>query len=151
MTGFLALEPDLVQRIETAVIVPGLKVLTAAQLAGVQANAQPVPAVHVIYDGFATLRAENGLAEIVERWLTVVAVRNVRSARSGADARADAGPILDGVFAALYGWQVSGVKPLQPILPPRPGFDAGFGYYPLAWAARLAKIPQPCPLHAAQL
>lgn len=142
--GFMALEPLLVARIQGLVDVPGLKVLTAAQLAGVGENAQHVPAIHVVYNDF-TAREDKGLVEIVERWLTVVAVRNVRSAKSGTDARQDAGPILDALFSALLGWQAPGVKPLLPLTPPRPDFNAGFGYFPLAWEARLKKFPLPCP------
>jgi hypothetical protein len=143
MSGFLAIEPLLVARISQRVIVPGLKVITAADMAGIKENAQPVPAVHVIYDG-CTMREEKGLVEIVERWITAVAVRNLKSTRSGEDARQDAGQIMDAVFAALLGWQADGVKPLLPADPPRASFNAGFGYFPLAWSARLKKIPMPC-------
>lgn len=142
--GFLAFESALTARIESAVIVPGLKVLTRSQLSGVQAASQPVPAVHVIPDDFAVTE-DKGLVEIVERWLTVVVVRNVRNAASGEDARADAGPIMDAVFTALLGWQTDGVKPLLPAKAPGHGFTAGFGYFPMAWSARLKKIPMPCP------
>lgn len=140
----LSIEPLLVARIESALDVPGLKVLTPADLAGVTTLAQHAPAVHVVYDGFS-VREDKGLVEITERWLTVVAVRNVKSARSGEDARQDAGPIMDALFFALLGWQPAGVRPLEAVTPPRPGFNAGFGYFPLAWSARLKKIPTPCP------
>lgn len=143
MSGMLAIEPLLVERIRQVVNMPGLKVLTSAEMAGVKENAQPVPAVHVVYDG-VSVREEKGLVEIVERWITFVAVRNLRSTRSGEDARQDAGPILDSVFFALLGWQAEGVKPLLPSTPPRPYFNAGYAYFPLAWSARLQKIPMPC-------
>lgn len=143
--SFLAIEPEIVARLRAAVDVTNLKVLNAADLAGMQAAAQHVPAVHVIFDGFATLRAEDYRVEVVERWLTVIAVRNVASAARGEDARADAGPIMDQVFAALLGFQAAGCKPLIPTQPPRPGFAAGYGYFPLAWLARAAKIAMPCP------
>jgi hypothetical protein len=144
MSGFMDLEPRLVERIRQSVDVTGLKILNGAELAGVKEASQPTPAIHVIYDGF-TAREDKGLVEIVERWITVVAVRNVRSARSGEDARQSAGPIMDALFHALLGWQTDGIKPLLPANPPRPGFAAGFGYFPLAWSARLKKIPMPCP------
>ncbi|MFA7269837.1 MAG: hypothetical protein WC073_10875 [Sterolibacterium sp.] len=143
MIGMLAIEPLLVERIRQEVIVPGLKVVTSAEMVGVKENSQPVPAVHVVYDG-PVMRVEKGLVEIIERWITVVAVRNLRSTRSGEDARQDAGPILDAVFSALLGWQPVGVKPLLPSNPPRPYFNAGYAYFPLAWEARLKKIPMPC-------
>lgn len=146
MSGMLAIEPLLVERIRQVVGVQGLKVITSAEMAGVKENAQPVPAVHVVYDG-VSVREEKGLVEIIERWITFVAVRNLRSTRSGEDARQDAGPILDAVFAALLGWQPTGVKPLLPASPPRPYFNAGYAYFPLAWDARLKKIPMPCPAY----
>lgn len=142
--AFLALESALVTHIGSTLNVPNLKVLTAADLAGVQESGQHVPAVHVVYGGCG-IKDSQGRVEITENWLTVVAVRNVKTARSGEDARADAGPILDALFMALLGWQSTGVKPLLPITPPRPGFKAGFGYFPLAWSARLDKISMPCP------
>lgn len=144
MSGMLAIEPLLVERIRQGVDAPGLKILTAADMSGFKENTQPVPAVHVVYDG-VSVREDKGLVEITERWITIVAVRNLRSTRSGEDARQDAGPILDAVFAALLGWQAGGVKPLLPASPPRAGFNAGYAYFPLAWDARLKKIPVPCP------
>lgn len=144
--GFMSIEPLLVARIGQTVKVPSLKVITASELAGVKENAQPVPAVHVIYDGF-TVHEDKGLVEIVERWLTVVAVRNLKTARSGEDVRQDAGQILAALFESLLGWQADGVKPLLPTNPPRPGFNAGYGYFPLAWSARLKKISMPCPAY----
>lgn len=143
MTGFLQLETILKARVRAAVAVPGLKVLGAPELAGVKANAQPTPAVHVVFDGFAELTEERGVLRVAERWLTVLAVRNARSTRSGDDAREDAGPILDALFAALHGWTAPGVKPLIPAVPPLPGFDAGFAYFPLAWIARRTLVV-PC-------
>lgn len=135
--GFLALEPLIAARIRSVVVTPGLKVLAAADLAGLKANAQPSPAVHVIQGGHS-VAVDGWLATITETWLTVVAVRNVRDAATGAAMRTDAGPILDALFAGLFGWRVDGVKPLVPAKPPRPGFEAGFGYFPLAWEATWA-------------
>jgi hypothetical protein len=147
---FLAFEPMLVARIEATIKTPGLKVLTAADLAGVSAQAQHAPAVQVIFDGWRLAEA-NGLTTVTERWLTVVAVRNARSQITGFDTRGNAAPILDALFAALNGWQaeIDGrrVKPLRPVTPPRPGFDAGFGYYPLAWEAHLPDQVAPCPTY----
>lgn len=142
---FMALEPLLIERINDRLRhIPALKILSGADLAGIDERAQPVPAVHVIFGGHQE-RVQDHLVERVERWLTVVAVRNARSQVSGQDARADAGPILTDLHAALLGWQPKGVKPVQPAAAPRPGFSAGFGYFPLAWEARFAKYPMPCP------
>jgi hypothetical protein len=85
--SFFAVEQAMVDRIR-AIAVPGLKVLTAPELAGLKKASQPVPAVHVIPDGW-TIGEKGGVAEITERWLTVVVVRNVRNAATGEDARAE--------------------------------------------------------------
>lgn len=144
MSGMLAVEPLLVERLQAALGGMGVRVFRAADLSGVAQASQAAPAVHVVPDGF-DIREERGLVEISERWLTVIVVRNVRSAKSGEDARQDAGPILDAAFAALLGWiPVETVKPLLPSTPPRPVFNAGMGYFPLAWQVRLRKINLPC-------
>lgn len=136
MNGLLSVEPLIVARLSASVTVPGVKILAVPDLAGVQAASQPVPAVHVVFGGFESVSAAQGIADVVERWLTVVVVRNVRAAAAGADARADAGSLLDAVFAALAGWQPAGYPPLLPVTPPQAGYDAGFGYFPLAWQVR---------------
>lgn len=131
-------------RLAEAVALPGLKVLAAPDLDGIQAASQPVPAVHVVFGGFERIESAQGLVEVVERWLTVVVVRNVRAAHQGADARADAGGLMDAVFAALNGWQPAGYQPLAPGAPPTAGYASGYGYFPLAWRVwRRARIPCP--------
>lgn len=136
MSGFLGVEPLIVARLADSVPVPGLKVLAAPDLDGIQAASQPVPAVHVVFGGFDRLEATGGLIEVVETWYTVAVVRNSRAAAQGAAARADAGGLMDAVFAALNGWTPAGYRPLVPATPPQGGYDAGFGYFPLAWRAR---------------
>ena len=144
MTGFLAVEPLIVARLAERVAVPGLKVLAAPDLAGIQARSQPVPAVHVVFGGFERLDSANNTIDIAETWYTVAVVRNVRAAHQGADARAEAGVLLDQVFAALLLWQPDGFQAFKPALPPAGGYDDGFGYFPLAW--RVARrAPAPCP------
>lgn len=136
MSVFLGVEPQLVARLVAGVNVAGLKVLSAPELDGIVAASQPVPAVHVVFGGFERLEAERGLIEAVETWLTVIVVRNVRAANRGADTRADAGAIMDAAFAALNGWHPEGYRPLLPATPPAGGYEAGFGYFPLAWRVR---------------
>lgn len=144
MSGLLGVEPLLADRLSAKVGVAGLRVLSAPDLDGMQAASQPVPAVHLVFGGFERMETEQRLVDIVETWLTVVVVRNARAAHRGADTRADAGSILDAVFAALNGWQPAGYRPLQATLPPRGGYDAGFGYFPLAWRVRrMAGVPCP--------
>lgn len=144
MSTLLALEPLIAARLRELIDRPEVKILTLADLASLQESAQPVPAVHLVYDGH-TVNINEMHTEIVERYLTVIAVRNVRDQKGGADARAAAAPLLNAVFAALNGWVPAGHKPLRAATPPRPGYKAGFGYHPLAWEARLKRIPHPCP------
>ncbi len=145
--ALLALEPLLLARIEAAMPVANLKVLSAADLDGVTEAAQHSPAVHVVPYGLRLVE-QGTLITPVETWLTVLAVRNVRSQQSGRDARGDAAALLDTLFAALHGWQgeINGqrLKPLRPVTPPRAGFRAGFGYFPLAWEAQLPALVAPC-------
>lgn len=136
MSAFLGVEPLIVARLAGTVAVPGLKVLAAPDLAGIQAASQPVPAVHVVFGGFERLESSNGMTEIVETWHTVAVVRNARAAAAGADTRADAGSLMDAVFAALNHWTPAGYRPLVPVTPPAGGYEAGFGYFPLSWRVR---------------
>lgn len=144
MSGFMGAEPLILARLATAVTLPGLKVFGAPDLDGIQARSQPVPAVHVVFGGFERLESTPAVIEIVETWLTVVVVRNVRAAAQGGDTRLEAGAIMDAVFAALNAWQPAGYQPFTPATPPTGGYDDGFGYYPLAWRVR-RRAPMPCP------
>lgn len=143
VSGFLAVEPLILARLADTVAVPGIKFLGAPDLDGLHERSQPVPAVHVIFAGFDRLEAAQGVIEVVETWLTVVVVRNVRDAQQGAGSRADAGAIMDAVFAALNGWQPAGYRPLTPAVPPLSGYTDGFGYHPLAWRVH-RRAPLPC-------
>ena len=69
-----------------------------------------------------------------QRWLTVVAVRNVASIRTGEPARQEAGGFLLQLLQTLPGWRPSPEHgPLVRIAAPRPGYDRGLGYFPLAF------------------
>lgn len=142
MSRFLSAEPLFVARLteRLADLDPRPHVLTAPDLAGVTEEQQLSPAVHIVYLGSA-LSQETGdglITQIEQTWLTVIAVRHVASIRSGDAARADASVLLDAVWAALAGWRPSDdLRRLRPATPPRSGYTAGFGYYPLAWTTRL--------------
>lgn len=143
ISDYLAAEPLLIARLRAAVA--GFRaVLGAADLDGVAEGAQTVPAAHVIYDGDAlpggdASRGGAGAAQMVaQRWLVVVAVRNVRQAATGDGARGEAGPLISQTLAALSGWQPSpSFRPLRRVAGPRPGYNAGFGYFPLLFEAQL--------------
>lgn len=133
--SFLALESALIERLK-ARLPAGTHVLTGADLAGVAEGSQPTPAVHVIYQGYrvAEARPDGRAARIEQTWLAVVAVRNVRDARSGEAARNDASLLADGVIDALMGWQPPGTSsPLKITQAPRAGYFAGHLYLPLAF------------------
>ncbi len=141
MENHLAMEALLIERLKTEV--PDfLAVLGMADLASMQEAGQPAPAAHVIYQGDSIpggdSRAGNGAAQVVaQTWLVVVAVRNVRDTKGGAAAREDAGPLISKTLAALSGWAAPGFRPLRRVNAPRPGFNAGYGYFPLAFEAKL--------------
>lgn len=128
--SFLALEPALVARLRER-LPESVHVLTGADLADVAEGSQPTPAVHVVYQGYS---ADPGpMLTITQTWLTVIAVRQVASVRSGSGARADAGVIADSVLAALHRYRAPGYRPLQLTTAPRPGYRGGHLYLPLAW------------------
>lgn len=144
MPAFMALEPLLVARLREQ-LPTNVMVFTASELAKIEAKAQYTPAVHVVNTGHDVSEANN-LVEITEKWLTVIAVRHAGDTVGGQGARASAGPIMSAVWDALHGWKPgTDYKAMRPDSPPGGGFDGGFGYYPLAWSARMTKIPNPCP------
>jgi hypothetical protein len=139
---FFELGPLLVARLEQrlAGLLPLPKVLTAADLAGVQENQQFTPAVHLVYQdyGVAESRSDGTAARVTQDWLAVVATRNQRGLRSGEQARSDAGQIAMRVCAALMGFKPTpACKPMQLINAPGAGYSAGFQYLPLAFKAEI--------------
>ena len=133
--NFLAPEPYIVARLKE--LLPGVHVLTAADLAATKEESQPVPAVHVIWNGFRVKEArEDGrVAWLDHEWLIVSAVRNVRGLKSGADARQEAGELAARAGAAVMGYRPPNVAgPMR--LAPSPGAgysQAGYLYLPLAF------------------
>lgn len=142
-SDFLFLEGLLVARLKTAL---GDKVFvhTAADLNAVTESGQATPAVHVLYRGYRVANAEtDGFVGVVQTWLTVVAVRNVRNTTSGEDARLEAGPLATDVLDALYGARFSGARSLRLANGPDAGYLGGHFYLPLAWHAGVYFKP-PC-------
>ncbi|MFA7239373.1 MAG: hypothetical protein WC091_04615 [Sulfuricellaceae bacterium] len=141
MDNYLGLEPLLIARLHAAA--PGFReIIGMADLASMQASRQTTPAALVIYQGDALSggdsRAGQGAVQVVvQTWLVVVAVRNERDTLGGADARCDAGVLITRTLQALSGWQAPGFRPLVRVNAPKPGFNAGFAYFPLAFEARM--------------
>jgi hypothetical protein len=141
--NFFTLEQLLVDRLtlELADLTPKVKILTAADLAGVSEEQQITPAIHLVYRGYrpTDVRTDGKAARLQQTWLAVVATRNARQLRSGEAARADAGQIAQRVLRALMGYQPTGSsKPLMLTDGPEAGFNGGFQYLPLAFTAELA-------------
>jgi hypothetical protein len=137
LTDYLAAEGLIVERLRAQV--PGVSprnVLTAADLAGVQARAQHTPALHVIYDGDEPAgpagQDEFGATQMAQqRWLVVVAVRSAADTVGGVGARQAAGPLLVDAINALAGHRLGPDHgPLVRASAPRPLFDAGYAYFP---------------------
>lgn len=140
MDNHLALEGLLIERLKSAVpefrAVPGM-----ADLAAMQESSQITPAAHVIYWGDTVPSgnsAGQGSAQMVaQTWMVVVAVRSARDTRGGSGAREEAGTLMSDVIQALSGWMPGpGYLPMRRVNAPRPGFSAGFGYFPLAFETR---------------
>ena len=138
---YLGAEPLLLERLREQV--EGVRaVLSAADLAGVAESKQPTPALHVLYGGYTPgeqLKGSQGRVQAShQRWVVVVAVRNLRTPHTGEDARGEAGPLLSAVLEALQGWRPSAEHtPLELAAGPAPGFSKGYGYFPLAFATRV--------------
>lgn len=137
--NFLALEPLLVAAIKAAVagISPAVHVLTAADLADVKESAQRTPAVHIIYGGYSVAEDLATAWHLAHTWYAVVAVRNAATQRSGAAARASAGPLVAQVMGALAGASFAGLtRTLELTNPPRPEWRNGVQYLPSAFIAK---------------
>ena len=134
--NFLALEPHLVALVQAAVagLSPAVHVLTAADLADVKESAQRTPAVHLIYGGYSVVEDLRTAWRLEHTWYAVVAVRSAATQRSGAAARAEAGPLVTLVINALAGASMPGASSLLALTtPPTVGYAAGFQYIPSAF------------------
>lgn len=140
--NLMALEPELMAHLTQVLagITPPVHVLCAADLAGVIEEQQLTPAVQVIYHGFriAESRSNGSAARVTQTWLLVVATRNLRGLKSGADARASAGTLAATVAQAVMGWRApSAATPCVLVDAPAAGYSAGHQYLPLAIETQL--------------
>ncbi|KAI5914622.1 hypothetical protein [Thauera sp. 2A1] len=108
-------------------------------LATVAEEMQVVPAVYVVYDGYAVLDADEQRALLAHRWLAVVAVSDASQGREATARNQKAGPYVADVFAALHGYLPPGsTGALVPAQPPRPYFsEARFAYYAVAFTSEV--------------
>ncbi len=145
--NFFNLEPVIMARLreQLAGLQPAVKVLTAADLDGVEENKQFTPAVHLIYQGYSvaeSLRSDNSAARITQDWLAVVTTSRKKAIRAGDAAREDGGVIAVRVCAALMGFRPAGSsKPMKLANAPNAGYNAGYHYLPLAFEAEMTLQP----------
>lgn len=139
VNDFMAMEDPMLELLRSAVQdLPTVKVLTAADLEGVKAQAQHTPALHLIYKGFRPLNSQVAAAGVRVRvehtWLLIAVTKNVSTVRSGKAARADAAPLLARGVLALAGASLPGAtKPVEMAAAPAPVYDAGHLYLPSAF------------------
>lgn len=116
-------------------------ILSATDLAGVDEQKQLTPAVFVLYDGdrLGDSAGRNSGQMIYQKWLLIVAVRNVKGQKTGKGARDEAGPIITKVLDAMLGWSPgTDYQPMQRVVAPRPGYSpGGYAYFPLAFETRV--------------
>lgn len=134
--NFLAPEPHIVARLKELLPV-NVHVLTAADLQKIKEESQPVPAVHVIWNGFRLVesRLDGRVSQLQHEWLIVSTVRNVQTLKTGQQARVEAGELAARAGAALMGFRPPNVSSHMK-LAPAPGTghsQAGYLYLPLAF------------------
>lgn len=110
-------------------------ILRAASLQGMPR--QHNHSIYVIPQELAINEQRRGQAALEESVTVVTVVRNSSSQLSGVDSRFEAGPMLAAIVESLLGWiPGEGYEALQMTNAPSPEFDAGFGFYPLAFRTR---------------
>lgn len=134
--NFLAPEPHIVARLKE-LLPANVHVLTAADLQTIKEESQPVPAVHVIWNGFRLVesRIDGRVSQLEHEWLIVSTVRNVQTLKTGQQARVEAGELAARAGAALMGFRPPNVSSHMK-LAPAPGTghsQAGYLYLPLAF------------------
>lgn len=115
-------------------------VRTASGLAEVAHLTPDAPALILCWDGDTGLSDNGCLHTVEQRWIVAVAVRSARDTAGGSGVIEAAGPLVADVIDALAGWKpaIPGAGRLRRIDAPRPGFDAGYGLFPLAFSLRRA-------------
>ena len=122
-------------------------VYSVSDLAAIQEKAQVTPALHVLYSGDQLPGADGnqtgtGRGQMVfQRWMVVIAVRNVRDVQGGEGVRESAGALISSVIKAVQGWNPScEFRNFKRVSAPTPVFNAGFGYFPLAFEIQLVTV-----------
>lgn len=113
-------------------------VRTASSLAEVAYLTPDAPAIILCWDGDVPQPGADCLQPVEQRWIVAVAVRSAKDAAGGSGVLEAAGPLVSAVLAALLNFRpdLPGAGRLRRVEAPRPGFDAGYGLFPLAFALR---------------
>lgn len=131
----------IVERVRAAM--PELRQVRLAASMQEIADWQPSsPAAWVVWDGDQIVdTAGRGQAQIVrQRWVVALIVRSAKEAETGGGVIDAAGPLLSKLIDLLMGWLPAspvGARPLERINAPAPGYGAGYGYFPVAFAAAI--------------
>jgi len=140
MTDHLALAALLRARL-TAELTLLRAVKSAAAIEEIADLVPAAPAAILLWDGDALVQDAGGgrVQSIDQRWLVCLVVRSAREAAANTGVLEIAGPLIAQTLRCLQGWtpDLPGARPLKRIEAPKPGFAAGYGYFPLAFAARL--------------
>jgi hypothetical protein len=107
--GYFSAERAIVDRL--AGTLPEIKSAAGSHAGALVDDASRRPCVAVIYDGYEPMGRGEGKSMIRQRWRITIVV-DARNDKSGADARAAAGPIINKVISAVAGW-----KPLPELSP----------------------------------
>jgi hypothetical protein len=110
---------------------------TRKHLADVAEEMQILPAVYVVYDGFAVLpETDEFTLALSHRWLVVLAMGTAASQREADALNQSAGPYIGQLLSGLHGFTPPGCgEPLVAGTPPRPYYSAArFAYYPLVFS-----------------
>lgn len=145
-TDFLALEPLVLARIASQVLVDGnpIDAISRRNAPGANQTGGRTPRIELSYDGYSIVNDESDdSAVIVQTFTAAVCVENVRDA-ARAGARADAGPMLLSLLRALLGWQppaVNGERVFAKLKLASPSFRPTYldnlSYFPLTFTTRL--------------
>ncbi|MGS5089068.1 phage tail terminator protein [Hydrogenophaga sp. A37] len=152
----LVLQNELVDMLKTALasVRPAVHVLTPSDLFGETeqdgkgtTKVQPVPAVNVVYMGHkpgtdpGQQRSDGRGLVLQQLFAAEVVTRNVRTLKTGAAARNDAGPLAMRVMLALMGARLPSAASLVQLRPgPGPVFKGGTQYLPLMFQVSLAIV-----------
>lgn len=119
-----------------------LSILDSSLLIQRGASIQGMPrqynhAIYVIPNEIEINEQRRGQVAVTETVFVVTVIRQAASQLTGTDARLEAGPILVSIVNALLGWiPDEGCEYLRLKNAPSPEFDAGLGFYPLAFETR---------------